>query len=329
MAVLAPGASAFTVQKRGLFKSLAKAIVKAVVAPVAKAVVNTVAKVVAPIAAVLPPVVKQAIISVAKTAVNIAVATVSSALSFLTGSFSQTLSIPINLTVPSALLYPSPWGQQFKFYEFTLAKTDPKYAATNAALLTVGADLLGAPNPYPGIQLFCVDCGVTGDISGTGSLSISATQGFYKGSISIQGNVEAGVQVGINGFASYTATEDIPIIKTGLPGFSIPKVVTIGPSLELDIEVGIEFDAIGQVLVGTTYSWPSISATLDVIDPSQSTRSGFTPIVKKTFDVYGDVTATAHVGLPVTVAFGLDFFSGKSSFLRSVELAESKLTIFP
>jgi hypothetical protein len=128
----------------------------------------------------------------------------------------------------------------------------------------------------------------------TGSLGISATKGFYQGSVSLSGNIQAGLNIGANGFASYSATKDISIISAGLPGFSIPKIVTIGPSLTVGLNSNLEIDAIGQILVGTTYSWPAISAVLDVIDNTKSTHSGFTPTVSKTFNAYGDVKGTNY-----------------------------------
>jgi hypothetical protein len=115
------------------------------------------------------------------------------------------------------------------------------------------------------------------------------TQGFYQGSISLTGNMQAGLNIGVNGFASYSATKNINIIQAGLPGFSIPKIVTIGPSLSVDLNSNLQFNAIGQILVGATYSWPAINAVLDVIDSSKSTKSGFTPTLTKTFQAYGDV----------------------------------------
>jgi hypothetical protein len=101
----------------------------------------------------------------------------------------------------------------------------------------------------------------------------------------------------------------ISIVKASLPGFSIPKVVTIGPSLKL----------------GISYSWPAMAATLDVVHNSRSSRSGFSPIVNRKSEAYGDITATASLGLPVTLAFGLDFFDSTHCH-SSVRLEADKIT---
>lgn len=278
---------------------------------VAPYVAPVIKKVVAYVAPYIPPVIQKAVVYAATAVAKVVVAVVETVAAFLTGDFSQSLTLPIKIAPSAGMLISSPWGNQLKFYEYKLGDKDAKYTANKAALAKIGDTLLGEKSPVPGIDLFCVDCGINGALKATGSVSISATQGFYKGTISLDGNMQAGLFLGINAFAQWEKKLEKEIIKTGLPGFSIPKVVTIGPSLALGIEAGLTVEAVGQVLVGTSYNWPAISATLDIIDKTKSTRSGFSPIVTKKFEAYGDITATASLGLPVTVAFGVDFFSGK------------------
>ena len=289
-------------QKRWSFKSIVKSVVST-----AKAVVAVVAPYVAPVIAT----VAKAAVAAVKVVATVVVAAVAAVESFLTGTFSKSLNIPINITPPASMLLDSPWGPQFKFYDYQLGSTDPKYTASDAALEIVQADLIGAPNPNPGIEMFCVNCGVTGNIQVTGSVSISAAQGFYAGTIGMNGNLEAGLFVGINGFYEWQKELSTTILSAGLPGFSIPNVVTIGPELTLEITATLTVDAVGQILVGTSYNWPALSATLDVMNKANSVRSGFSPTVNRQFDAYGDITATASLGLPVTLSFGIDFFSGK------------------
>jgi hypothetical protein len=285
-------------------------------------VVQYVAPYVAPY---IPPVVVKAVQQVATVVTKAVAAVVTAVESFLTGTFSKSLNIPINISPPSASLLDSPWGPQFKFYSYELGSSDPKYAASDAALEIVQADLIGAPNPNPGIEMFCVNCGVTGNIQVTGSVSISAAQGFYAGTIGMNGNLEAGLFVGINGFYEWQKELKTTILSAGLPGFSIPDVVTIGPEVTLEISATFTVDAVGQILVGTSYSWPALSATLDVMNKANSQRSGFSPTVNRQFDAYEDITATASLGLPVTLSFGFDFFSGKWSDSHHTERANRRL----
>jgi hypothetical protein len=114
----------------------------------------------------IPASVKSAVVSVVKAVATVAVAEVSVITSALTGSFSQTMTIPIALTIPASMLSASPWGQQFKFYSFALSSSDPTYAAAGATLASLGSSLTGVSSPSPGVELFCVNCGVTGSMSG-------------------------------------------------------------------------------------------------------------------------------------------------------------------
>jgi hypothetical protein len=165
MAEIAPGVATSGLSARSL-GSFVKSVAKVVVAPAAKAVASVAKKVVGPIAAVIPASVKSAVMSVAKTVAKVAVAAVSVVESALTGSFSKTMTIPIALTVPASMLSPSPWGQQFKFYSFGLSSSDPTYPAAGATLASLKSSLTGVSNPSPGVELFCVNCGVTGTLSG-------------------------------------------------------------------------------------------------------------------------------------------------------------------
>jgi hypothetical protein len=138
MIELAPGVATSSLATRSV-GSFLKSAAKAVIAPAAKAIAATVAKVIAPIAAVIPASVKSAVVSVVKAVATVAVAEVSVIASALTGSFSQTMTIPIALTIPASMLSASPWGQQFKFYSFALSSSDPTYAAAGATLASLGS----------------------------------------------------------------------------------------------------------------------------------------------------------------------------------------------
>lgn len=117
----------------------------------------------------MPAVVKTAVATVAKAATSVVTAVASTVASALTGSFSQSMTLPINLAIPASMLSASPWGQQFKFYSFGLSKSDPTYAkagATLSQLQSEGALIGTGSTPSPGVELFCVNCGVTGQLQG-------------------------------------------------------------------------------------------------------------------------------------------------------------------
>ncbi|KAL1614919.1 hypothetical protein SLS54_009368 [Diplodia seriata] len=299
--------------KRGWFTSLIKAVAKVVVA-----VVKVVAVVVQAVAQVVVAVVQKAVEVVkvvvqAVVAVSIAVATQVAKLAVFiaTGNYSNSLTLPVNLGPPASVLEESPWGTTgFKFYTYTPEEGGEKWEASAAALEKIQTELIGEADPEPGIELWCVDCGVRGKIVATGSISATPISGLKKGSIGISGNMYAGVFLGVNAFTQWEKTVRKDLFVKGLPGWSIPGIVSLGPRLILAAQATISVEAEGQLLTGASLNWPNFQATLDFVDKSQSSQSGWTPELTKKFEAHGEVTATAALGLPVIVNFGINILNG-------------------
>ncbi|EOD43076.1 putative Apple protein [Neofusicoccum parvum UCRNP2] len=300
-------------RKRGWFSSFIKAVAKVVVA-----VVKVVAVVVQKVAAVVVAVVQKAVEVVkvvvqAVVAVSIAVVTQVAKLAVFiaTGNYSNSLTLPVNLGPPSSVLAESPWGSTgFKFYEYTPEEGGSKWEASAAALEKIQTELIGEADPEPGIELWCVDCGVKGKIVATGSISATPLSGLKKGSIGISGNMYAGVFLGVNAFTQWEKTVRKDLFVKGLPGWSIPGIVSLGPRLILAAQATITVEAEGQILTGASLNWPNFQATLDFVDKSHSSQSGWTPDITKKFEAHGEVTATAALGLPVIVNFGINILNG-------------------
>lgn len=55
--------------------------------------------------------------------------------------------------------------------------------------------------------------------------------------LDLTGNVKAAVNLGIDAFAEYEKELfSKRLLTAGLPGFSIPKVIVVGPMLTLDVD---------------------------------------------------------------------------------------------
>ncbi|KAH0279443.1 hypothetical protein KCU91_g1744, partial [Aureobasidium melanogenum] len=285
--------------KRSFFKkalSVVKSAAKAVVAPVAKAAEK-----------VLPASVTKAVTSLASTVKSVA----SSALSLIPAvTLSKSLDVPLNLG--PAQNDPSPWGNQYK-YSPDSQKDAAMIAATQKSLNGMSSSLNGVSNPQPGIQMYCVDCGIKGDFQAVGTVSASLANGVTRCDVSLDGNLYAGVFVGVNAFAAYEKTINKDLINKGLPTLSIPGIAVLGPKVTVSLNSDLKVQAAGQMLVGASMSWPAIHASLNLLDKTKSTQSGFTPVITKKFDAWGDVTASASLALPVTLFFGVDILNGKYS----------------
>jgi hypothetical protein len=159
--------------------------------------------------------------------------------------------------------------------------------------------------------MYCVDCGIKGSFQAVGTVSASLAKGVTRCDVSLDGNLYAGVFVGVNAFAAYEKNINKDLINKGLPTLSIPGIAVLGPKVTISLESHLKVQAAGQMLVGASLNWPKIHANLDLLDKSKSVQTGFTPEIVKKFDAWGDVTADASLSLPVTLFFGVDILNGK------------------
>ncbi|KAK6836468.1 hypothetical protein PG987_006963 [Apiospora arundinis] len=149
------------------------------------------------------------------------------------------------------------------------------------------------------IGLYCVDCKVKGKIHVGGELSFSLLGGgISKGQIGLDGNIEAGVFLGLAAEAKYQREFKTPIASAGIPGLTIPNIITIGPVLKLDAALDINIAAQGQVLAGTKLTIANFGASLDIVSGKSS--ANFKPVFKNRFEASGEISAEAGLGLPIT-----------------------------
>lgn len=119
------------------------------------------------------------------------------------------------------------------------------------------------------------------------------------------GSAHAGLFVGLDAQVQYNQKFTKQIANIGLPGFSIPKIITVGPVVTVGTELDINAQATGQLLVGVAMDLPNFQATLDIVDSTKSGSSGFTPVFTKNFTASGEIDITIGFGLPVSVGVGL------------------------
>ena len=76
----------------------------------------------------------------------------------------------------------------------------------------------------------------------------------------------------------------------------------------------------GQVLAGVKMSIPNFSANVDLVDGSKSSMKDFTPHFEKVFEAKAEISATAGLGLPVSLGLGINIPPIK--FRKMVSLTE-------
>ncbi|KAH8125019.1 hypothetical protein LI328DRAFT_156029 [Trichoderma asperelloides] len=243
------------------------------------------------------------------------------ALFLATGSYVNSFNIPFNMGPPPVMLDDSPWGQGFKFYDWTPDKGGDFWEAQEAAIDKIKEVILGDADPEPGIELWCVNCGVNGNFKVTGSFHYTLASGLTEGQISMHGNLDAGLFLGLNAFAEWDPTKEYDFITEGLPGLSIPDIISFGPSLALGISVDLDIQVVGQYLVGASLTWPALSATLDFVNHANSQQSGWVPRVGDTVQADGSLTVTSTLGLPITLGFGINVLNGK--YVKEIKLVDT------
>lgn len=129
-----------------------------------------------------------------------------------------------------------------------------------------------------------------------------------------------GAFLGVNAFTKYEKTIRKDLFVKGLPGWEIPHIVSLGPRVILGAQATFSIEAEGQLLTGASLNWPAFEATLDFVDSHKSTQSGWVPQVTRKFDAHGELTATAALGLPVTLSFGINILDGM--FEKAVNLTD-------
>lgn len=322
LAQVAPGTQS-PLTKRGLFSKLKAAVnnaVKKVATAVAKAVV-TVAK------AVVKGAVKYvaaAAKTIAKTVVGIAKGVYNLAKFIVTGDYDQEMNMHMDIGPPSSLLLKSPWNNDqlgFKFYHFGVDEKDSGYSFWANALENVAAELGKEEKPEPGVDFWCVGCGIRGDVKATGSLSANL-KGVSKAQLAIKGNMYAGMFLGIDAFATIGKTYNKTLFKQGLPTLSIPHIFTLGPSLSMGVSAGARVELIGRILAGASVNWPNINGTIDFLDKSKTNTAGFTPIVNATLQTTKSAKLILSLGLPASINFGRKF---APCLLPTLSIAANKL----
>jgi hypothetical protein len=108
--------------------------------------------------------------------------------------------------------------------------------------------------------------------------------------------------------STITATN---LITQGIPGWSITNIITIGPSIALDVGANVNIQIVGGIEVGYILDWPALDANIDLINPSLSTYSGYIPIYTPKFEFSESATINTALYATLSLQFGLNILNGK------------------
>ena len=125
------------------------------------------------------------------------------------------------------------------------------------------------------------------------------------------------MSLGIDAKASVQQSFPFPIISSGVPGFSVPNIISIGHTIKLEAAVDLGVTLEGQVLAGVKMTISDFSANLDLVDGSKS-ASKIEPKFEKIFEAKAKIEASAGLGLPLTIGIGIDIPPIKFTKMASI-----------
>lgn len=152
-------------------------------------------------------------------------------------------------------------------------------------------------------SLYCVGCSVNGTVHIAGELSFTPLQKTsLQGNITIDGSITASVFLGLDARAQYVKESTYNIWSASIPpGFTIPKIITLGPSISLDANLKVNISAQGTVFAGAKAEFTDTRATIDLVKKNSLEASGFTPKFEPKFEAKGQINAKARLGLPLSI----------------------------
>ncbi|ORY77045.1 hypothetical protein BCR37DRAFT_395126 [Protomyces lactucae-debilis] len=170
------------------------------------------------------------------------------------------------------------------------------------------------------LSAWCVDCSTSGSVSISGRLAANLIDGFTQAYISLNGSIAAEVNLGIDAKGPLTKTYKKQLAEIGVPGLSVQPFYRVGPALVFEVEADLGLELQSQFLAGARVEINNFEARVDALHSSKSFGRNVSPVLTKRFEAKGQVKGSVDIGLPVSIAFGIDVFSGK--FKRDIALVD-------
>lgn len=180
-------------------------------------------------------------------------------------------------------LQDSPWGQAYNIYHTEKKGTTKGGGEYDASL-----------------DLYCVDCHFNAGVKVHGEVTWKLRGGVKTGYVSMNGNVDAGVYLGLDAKADFKATQTKNVLKAPIPGagITVAKVFSAGMIVGIDVTATVALNAQTQILAGAGLTIPNFAAKLDFVQGG-SFANGFTPQFTNRFEANGSATASLELGLPI------------------------------
>ncbi|KAB2573480.1 hypothetical protein DBV05_g7889 [Lasiodiplodia theobromae] len=209
----------------------------------------------------------------------------------------------------------SPWGKQLLLYSWDSSKTNNKGKKGKA--FTKGKGKKAKESSFTGsLNLYCVDCSAKGSFAVSGKTSfvniLGALLRLSDGWAQVDVSTELALKLGVEAELEYDSGPlKTTLFRKSLNPYSVAGAFDVGPIF--DVSAAFQFNAVasGKVLAGGTFTLTDASWRVDLSTGKTTLKKNWDPIFNPIFEADGDITASADVGLPVSLSLGLKALGGK------------------
>lgn len=172
------------------------------------------------------------------------------------------------------------------------------------------------------VAMGCENCYAKGNVRMAGEIAFSFNDGLKRGHLAAGAGFDSQIALGMK----MERQDKLKQIKRqlyakNLLNLEIPKMISVGPQISLSASLDLEFEAKAALVVGAKFEITQGDARIDLINPSQSSLTGFEPKFTPIYKFDGaHAKITLDVGFPIGLEFGIDLGNGK--WKQTVSLSE-------
>ncbi|KAF3919570.1 hypothetical protein ABW20_dc0102809 [Dactylellina cionopaga] len=165
-----------------------------------------------------------------------------------------------------------------------------------------------AADPETETRIFCVDCGVKGNIKLNGHLVFSLKDGLKAATFTMNGTMHSNVQFGIYAEAVWETEAKVLLFDIPLGPIEVPGIFDIGPQIAVSAAASASIGMSGMITAGFTMDWNPYMK-LDMMTWTSETK-GWDPVLHPMVQVESEIVASVGVSLPIQIGFGVNLFKG-------------------
>ncbi|KAK6519825.1 hypothetical protein TWF506_000119 [Arthrobotrys conoides] len=167
--------------------------------------------------------------------------------------------------------------------------------------------LLGADTETDS-RIFCVNCGVKGDIKLNGHLTFSLKDGLKAATFTMNGTMSSNLQFGFWAQAKLEVSSSTELFDIPLGPITVPGLFDIGPQIIVMAEATASIATAGMMTAGFSMNWNPYMK-INMIDWTTETK-GWEPTLHPMIQLDGEIVASVGIEMPIMLGFGVNLLKG-------------------